>query len=74
MSERKDPRTQPTVHETAVRMQAYYAQTGAYRTQDVSRVLGDPRKQVSHRVVPSDQKETQNNLCITPIHSFHKVG
>ena len=38
--------------EWVVSMHAHYQKTGLFRTQDLDRVLGDPRKQVSGR--PSD--------------------
>ncbi len=33
--------------EWVISMHKYYGQTGSYRTSDLDRVLGDPRKQVS---------------------------
>ncbi|CAN7593444.1 hypothetical protein LJR175_004406 [Variovorax sp. LjRoot175] len=75
MPERNDQRAPLTVHETAVRMQAHYAQTGAYRMQDVSRVLGDPRKDVSHMVTPQDSNQpAKNNLSFVPVHNFVRVA
>jgi hypothetical protein len=34
---------EPTVKEAAKEMQKHFAKTGAYRTADLTRVLGDPR-------------------------------
>ncbi len=39
-----------TVQETAARMQEHYRETGSYRAQDLARVLGDPRQEVSGTV------------------------
>lgn len=38
---------QATVQEAQTRMQVEFARTGTFRTEDVNRVLGDPREGVS---------------------------
>ena len=74
MPEHNNQRAPLTVHETAVRMQAHFAQTGAYRMQDVSRVLGDPRKDVSQLVTSRDSQPAKSNLSFAPVHNFVRVA
>ena len=50
IKKKEDPRR--TVQETVVRMQAHYAKTGTYRTEDLNCVLGDPIQTVSGTVRP----------------------
>lgn len=51
----------PTIHETAVEMQKHYERTGAYRAQDLTTVLGDPRVSVSG-VVSSGQHASRRAI------------